>query len=465
MGPLLGGDFVVGSRSPALLKILSPQSTLAAMYTSAHMWSKKTLAAAMVGAQLGALLAASSPVRAAAVYPPSEWVIGPQARVVMLTFNGAIKPQGFSKVLQTLKDGNARASFFLPGYWVRHHKKRARSARAAGHTLGNRGYGDQRFTSLSDEQLRNSIQRAENVLQNVGERPRPFLRAPQNARDARVLRIAGSMGYRSVHWTYRPGAGSPKAVKRRVVRQARAGSIMSLDLWRQNHRKALEGIIGGLRRRGFELRTIESLTKVRPIRYDVTLRPGNTGAEVKHLQKLLNRGTYPAGAPDGSFGYATLQATYAFQKTKRLARDGVMTPGEMIMLAKTGPPQAPRRSPNRYVHVDISRQVMFEVRDGKVRHTTPISSGNEEYYTVDGETYKAHTPRGDFSIVRKIAGKRVSRLGTLWWPNYFVGGYAVHGSDSVPTYPASHGCVRIPRYVEKKFFYRNPVGMPLYVRT
>ena len=66
-------------------------------------------------------------------------------------------------------------------------------------------------------------------------------------------------------------------------------------------------------------------------------------------------------------------------------------------------------------------------------------------------------------IERKIAGKRVSRLGTLWWPSYFVGGYAVHGSDSVPTYPASHGCVRIPRYLEQKFFYRNPVGMPLFV--
>ena len=28
--------------------------------------------------------------------------------------------------------------------------------------------------------------------------------------------------------------------------------------------------------------------------------------------------------------------------------------------------------------------------------------------------------------------------------SYFIGGYAIHGYVSVPTFPASHGCVRVP---------------------
>ena len=28
--------------------------------------------------------------------------------------------------------------------------------------------------------------------------------------------------------------------------------------------------------------------------------------------------------------------------------------------------------------------------------------------------------------------------------SYFIGGYAIHGYASVPTFPASHGCVRVP---------------------
>ncbi len=273
------------------------------------------------------------------------------------------------------------------------------------------------------------------------------------------------MGYRSVRWTKSAGGGLARKVTRRVVRSAQPGSIISLDIWRKSHRNALEGIIQGLRRRGFDLRTIEGLTNVHAIRWDVTMRAGSGGAEVAFLQRLLNRNTYPAGAVDGSFGYATLQATYAFEKTRGLTRDGVMTPAQVAELAISGRPRTPRQSPQDYVDIDISRQVLFEVRDGKVRHTIPVSSGNEEYYTVDGETYKAHTPRGDFVIERKIPGERHSRLGTLYWPSYFIGGYAVHGSNSVPTYPASHGCVRIPRYVERKFYYRNPIGMPVFVHN
>ncbi|HEU4480691.1 MAG TPA: L,D-transpeptidase, partial [Actinomycetota bacterium] len=87
----------------------------------------------------------------------------------------------------------------------------------------------------------------------------------------------------------------------------------------------------------------------------------------------------------------------------------------------------------------------------------------EEYYTSDGEQRRAHTPRGNFVIERKIQGERHSDLGVLYDPNYFVGGYAIHGSPSVPVYPASHGCVRIPMYQSRAFFNRTPIGMPVFV--
>ncbi|MFN2595070.1 MAG: hypothetical protein ABR579_09310 [Actinomycetota bacterium] len=39
----------------------------------------------------------------------------------------------------------------------------------------------------------------------------------------------------------------------------------------------------------------------------------------------------------------------------------------------------------------------------------------------------------------------------------------MHGEPEVPPYPVSHGCVRIPMYVTKGFYYRNPIGTPVYV--
>ena len=48
-------------------------------------------------------------------------------------------------------------------------------------------------------------------------------------------------------------------------------------------------------------------------------------------------------------------------------------------------------------------------------------------------------------------GWRHAPLGLLYNPVYFNGGIAVHGALSVPDYPASHGCVRIPMHIAEYF--------------
>lgn len=419
-----------------------------------------SLAAVVIASSV---LVAAAPVASSAPLPPSEWVIGPAQPLVLLTYDGQAKARYLQKVLDILKAKQAKASFFIAGKWVDSHPEQARQVRASGQALGNRGYTKTPFTSLDETTLRSSIQRAQDALNKVGAYPAPFLRVPGGARDLRVLQIAGSMGYRSVRWTHQPGGGSATNIKKAVLRKARYGSIVSLDLWRASHRRALPGIIDGLRSRGYKLGTIKRLTNVHTVRWDVTMQAGSTGPEVSFLQKTLRRRTYPAGKVDGSFGYATLEAVYAFEKVHGYTRDGVVPAWQMLEIVGRPRPPAPDKKFHNFIDIDISRQVLFEVRNDKVVHTLPVSTGNEEYYESEGQTYKAHTPRGDYRIERKIAGKRISHLGTLYWPSYFVGGFAIHGSDSVPTYPASHGCVRIPRYVERAFFYRNPVERPVFV--
>lgn len=427
------------------------------------MGSPRRAALVVIALQVAALFVAAGPTGAANL-PPSEWVIGPQNRVVLLTFDGRAKSKALIRVLQELSDRGARATFFLPGSFVEQHPNKARLVLAGNHKLGNAGWGKERFTAMTDAEIRSSIRRAAEALRKINVYPRPFLRVPNGARDARVLRAAGSTGYRSVRWTHRAKAGKVKQVARQAIRSAQAGSIISLDLWRASHRAAVGRIVGRLERKGYDFKTVEALDSVHAIRWDVTLKAGSRGTEVNYLQKTLKSITYPVGRVDGSFGYSTLQSVYAFEKVNRLTRDGVVTPQQMTEIAVAQRPRKPKRDSKNFIDVDVSRQVLFEVRKNRVIHTIPVSTGNEEYYTrSDGSRARAHTPRGNYSIVRKIEGRRESDLGVLWWPNYFVGGYAIHGSDSVPTYPASHGCVRIPRYVEREFFRRNPIGRPVFV--
>jgi lipoprotein-anchoring transpeptidase ErfK/SrfK len=66
-------------------------------------------------------------------------------------------------------------------------------------------------------------------------------------------------------------------------------------------------------------------------------------------------------------------------------------------------------------------------------------------------------------VNRKINGPRRSPLGVLYYPNYYLSGIAIHGAPSVPAYPASHGCVRIPMFAAKQLQAMTPVGTTVIV--
>ncbi|MGH9168233.1 MAG: L,D-transpeptidase family protein [Acidimicrobiia bacterium] len=193
-----------------------------------------------------------------------------------------------------------------------------------------------------------------------------------------------------------------------------------------------------------------------------TLWLGNQGPWVQMLNTALAQAHFRPGGGD-VFNVATQAAVMAFQKYHGLTRDGVFRSAYWDLLGHQ--PVAPSRptEPDR-VEVDIGRQILMLVRNHQVTAVLPISSGNGElFYNQSGQLVRAVTPRGDFTFVWNVTGLRVSYLGELWNPFYFYGGYAVHGSPSVPPYPASHGCIRVTMWDMDWLKYQIWVGMPMHV--
>jgi hypothetical protein len=86
----------------------------------------------------------------------------------------------------------------------------------------------------------------------------------------------------------------------------------------------------------------------------------------------------------------------------------------------------------RHVEADLTRQVLAEIEPGgHVRDIYTISSGKPSTPTVVGH----------FQVYAKTPG--VNSEGMVD-SNYFIAGYAIHGYAEVPTYAASHGCLRLP---------------------
>ena len=164
------------------------------------------------------------------------------------------------------------------------------------------------------------------------------------------------------------------------------------------------------------------------------LAKGSNGLDVAFVQaRLAQRGVFLQDSL-GRFGEPTRHAVVAFQKFAGLPRTGRVDFWTRLALAVSTERLAPR-SPQagHSIDVDLGRQVLIIQTNGRTDGVFDISSGKPS----------TPTPRGGFRLTRQIRGLRVSDLGQLWQPKYFTGGYALHGSPSVPAYAASHGCVRM----------------------
>lgn len=184
-----------------------------------------------------------------------------------------------------------------------------------------------------------------------------------------------------------------------------------------------------------------------------TVRYGDRGAAVTRLQQRLVALHYDAGSVDGRFGYNTLHAVYAFQKVQRIGVDGIVGPVTWSRLATPVVPVARHRLSTAAVEVDLTRRVVYLTKGGAVTRILDASPGKAS----------TPTPTGAFSITRRIDGWRHSSLGLLWRPNYFHNGVALHGSTSVPTYAASHGCVRLTVPAMNRIWSSLHIGERVYV--
>lgn len=160
--------------------------------------------------------------------------------------------------------------------------------------------------------------------------------------------------------------------------------------------------------------------------------PGSKGTAVRLLQAKLDRLGYVVGKR-GVFDARTARAVLAFRKVTGMARTSEANEAVFDKLARGGgrfKVKFPKHG--RHVEADISRQVLALIGEGgKVERIYPTSTGAPATPTI----------LGSFKVYRKDLG--TNALGMVH-SAYFIRGYAIHGYKSVPTYNASHGCLRVP---------------------
>jgi hypothetical protein len=162
------------------------------------------------------------------------------------------------------------------------------------------------------------------------------------------------------------------------------------------------------------------------------LSDGSRGIYVKRLEHRLKSLGYHIDGVNKRFTYKTSDALIAFNKVQGRSRVGYVDEGTWRALADPIIPKPRYATPKYHIEVDQTKQVLYVVKQNKVIHILHVSTGAG-----------AATHDGTFDFDRKLAGYSPHRL---YYPSYFDGARAIHGWPEVPTYNASHGCVRVPMW-------------------
>ncbi len=218
-----------------------------------------------------ALVVGPTALWAQATVPVSEEEVvrgDPTRPNLALVINVGAGYEPATAMLDTLADKGLRTTFFDLGWWADQQPELLRRIADDGHEIGSHGHSVFQLTKVSDASVREDLERADASISAVtGQTTRPLWSASASDRDRRVNRIAASLGYRPIFWTYATSDWRPTAtadgIYREVMNNAVNGAIIVIHFdsptTTTSTAAALPRMIDDLRAAGFTLVTITEL--------------------------------------------------------------------------------------------------------------------------------------------------------------------------------------------------------------
>lgn len=188
-------------------------------------------------------------------------------KLVALTFDDGPRRGSTDRLLEILKRKQVSATFFMLGSMARMSPDIVKRAWDEGHEVESHTTYHQDLSRLGDQGVMAELNEARDIIKGIiGVEPK-LLRPPYGAVSPRMRQI---VPYAMINWNVDPEDWKPinrnsEIVKRKVLESARDGAVILMHDIHDTTVGAVEGIIDGLRARGFEMVTVGQLAKIRGV--------------------------------------------------------------------------------------------------------------------------------------------------------------------------------------------------------
>lgn len=176
---------------------------------------------------------------------------------IIITFDQGYENGFTDDILDTLKEKNVSAVFFLTGDYAKREPELVRRMIAEGHVLGNHGMTHASLPTLSEDEAKEEIMSLHNYVMNNYGYQMQFFRCPCGEYSDQALETVKDCGYTTVFWScayvdWKTDAQpSPDESLKKLTDAAHGGEILLLHSVSATNAQILGDLIDGFRAKGF----------------------------------------------------------------------------------------------------------------------------------------------------------------------------------------------------------------------
>ena len=184
--------------------------------------------------------------------------IGRNSKKIYLTFDQGYENGYTAPILDTLKEKEVPAVFFLTGHYVNTQPELIQRMIDEGHILGNHSQNHPSFPDTPLEQCKAEVEEIHNTVKKQFDYEMSLFRFPAGEFSEQTLKLMQDMGYRSVFWSFAyrdwevDNQPDPAEALSTVVSKAHPGAIILMHSVSATNAEILGDVIDQLRAEGYE---------------------------------------------------------------------------------------------------------------------------------------------------------------------------------------------------------------------
>lgn len=182
----------------------------------------------------------------------------PNDKKIYLTFDEGYEYGLTGSVLDTLKEKNVKACFFITYDFAREAPELVKRMIDEGHTVGNHSYSHKNYSTLTPVQAAEDLMKMHDYIKQNFNYEMTLFRFPSGNFSEQSLAAVQKMGYKSVFWSFAyrdwivDSQPDPQTSLERLTKAACPGNILLLHAVSKTNNQILGQLIENVRANGYE---------------------------------------------------------------------------------------------------------------------------------------------------------------------------------------------------------------------